>query len=47
MASCEQHHKNLVILSEARDLLSIALPRQQILRFAQDDKIKLRLKADG
>jgi hypothetical protein len=28
----------LVILSEAKDLLSRALIRKQVLRFAQDDK---------
>jgi hypothetical protein len=29
---------NVVILSEAKDLLSPALTRKQVLRFAQDDK---------
>jgi hypothetical protein len=30
-----------VILSEAKDLLSLALTRNQDLRFAQDDKVDL------
>jgi hypothetical protein len=32
-------HFELVILSEAKDLLSGALTRKQVLRFAQDDKL--------
>ena len=36
-----------VILSEAKDLLSLALTRKQVLRFAQDDKKVLIIeKAD-
>jgi hypothetical protein len=31
-----------VILSEAKDLLSLALTRKLALRFAQDDKLDLR-----
>jgi hypothetical protein len=30
--------KEIVILSEAKDLLSLAAEKQQVLRFAQDDK---------
>ncbi|MBZ5664021.1 MAG: hypothetical protein LAO30_05405 [Acidobacteriia bacterium] len=30
--------KEFVILSEAKDLLSRALARRQVFRFAQDDK---------
>jgi hypothetical protein len=29
---------NIVILSEAKDLLSLAVTGKQVLRFAQDDK---------
>ena len=35
--------KNLVILSEAKDLLSRALRRQRVLRFAQNDKTFITL----
>jgi len=40
-----EYHIRIVILSEAKDLLSRALTRKQVLRFAQDDNIKLRLNA--
>src|SRR5208337_258358 len=33
--------KHVVILSEAKDLLSYQCKRQQVLRFAQDDKLKM------
>jgi hypothetical protein len=39
MASSEQYHNKVVILSEAKDLLSCWCHGKQVLRFAQDDKI--------
>jgi hypothetical protein len=35
---CSTRSCSIVILSEAKDLLSRALPRKQVLRFSQDDK---------
>jgi len=41
---CQEKH--IVILSEAKDLLSPARPTKQVLRFAQDDNLELRAEAD-
>jgi hypothetical protein len=42
-----EHKFRLVILSEAKDLLFCQRMRQQVLRFAQDDKSFLRGVSDG
>jgi hypothetical protein len=36
-----------VILSEAKDLLSLRPTRQQILRFVQDDSMSIELRTEN
>src|SRR6266404_2602231 len=38
---CSWHSFHIVILSEAKDLLFLAPPEKQVLRFAQDDNLNL------